>query len=532
MKKILLVSLILVVFSLEILASQKMKVAIMDFDSRDRASSSIVRTMMNPRRSDFVTLFEDHEIFELIDLRTSADVLKKSGISNLVFASRDEIIELGNDLNADILIWGEVSEQSATELRIRASVLSMRTGNISQYSFNTAKRTSDRVIDIRKNLIDEIQELAVGEINRIFRIAEQHFNNNNYPSARDSFLRVIELDPNNLDAYFYLGYIFFLMNDFEQSEEYYLMGLEIDPEEATILNNLAETQRRMDQPYKAIETLKRLAEIEDNDLVWLRIGDMYIELDYFTEARHALERALEINDQSEASHYRLGILFFDYNYFNESIPHLEFISELHPEDDLINRRLTTAYMRTGKLENAIESYIRQIERNPENVTAHLNLAGAYRTLDRNREALNTLNDLMSIEPNNPTVRIRMADALIALNRLNEAQTHANTALELLPDSHEPYLLLAQIEQIRGYAKYDEFINLEEKARESFGREADRLIDQRDEARSDANRLFKNAMTHLNTAYSKTVEPAVQRDINGRRQTLNPLIQETERTFFD
>jgi predicted Zn-dependent protease len=218
--------------------------------------------------------------------------------------------------------------------------------------------------------------------------------------------------------------------------------------------------------------------------------------------------------------------------FDEALPYLERASELFPEDDLINKKLTSTYLKTGKLDHAIEKYKAQIEKDPSNTNAYYSLAGAYRTQDKNKEALDTLLKLVNLDNDNPTVHIRLADIYIALNRLNDAEKSAQKANNLNPELPESYMLYAQIGQIRGYAKYEQFIDLEEKAKAAYGAEANRLIGERDQTKSEANQLFVAADKNLDVAITKAGDSSLVRDLKNRKQAVKQLIDQTKKSFFD
>lgn len=527
-----LLSIILITCLTTLLPATVQKVAVLDFEAQERQVRTVANQMMDVRRGDFTQLFREYDQFELIDPNQAGRALSDLGLSSVSLLTSRQAVEIGQKLNADIVIWGTISDVSATDIRVLANVMSVRSGSVNQLRFNLRKRSADRRDGLRVELLDKIAELAGEELTRLFSIGEQQISANNFTGARDTFRRIATIDSNNIDAFFYLGYIKFMLNDYEGSEDYYLQGLEIEPENERILNNLAETQRLAGKYEEAIETLKDLAKLNPDEMIWFRIGNIYSEKNFFYEAITAFEQSLELNPEFERAHYRLGVMQFDNDYFRESIPHLEYIAERYPEDDLINRKLTAAYLRTGQLDQAIVKYQNQIQRDPENRTAYLNLAGAYRTLERNEEALKALNQLLTLEEGNPTVYIRLADVKLAMNRLNDAERDANKALTLDENIYEPYMLLSQIYQVRGYTKYEEFLKLEEQARAAYGREADRLVSERDKARNEANEMFSRSRQYLDSAEAKTSEPSVRRDISNRKQLLSQLIEETRRTFFD
>ncbi|MCB5230010.1 MAG: tetratricopeptide repeat protein, partial [Candidatus Cloacimonas sp.] len=261
------------------LFAEAQKVAVIDFEAQDKNTRTIANQMMNTKRGDFVAIISNNDNLELFDLEQTQKAYGELGLSSVRNMTSSQVNELGTKLGVDVVIWGTVSDLSATEIKIMANLLSLKTKSISQYSFNLRKKSSDRQAGLKVELIDKIEEIAGGEIARLFKIGEQHLAAQNYLGAEDMFKKVIEIDNQNLDAYFNLGYIRFIQNDFETSEEYYQQGLNIDPDDERILNNIAEAQRRSDKNLEAIENLERLAELKHDELIWFRIGNIYNEIE-------------------------------------------------------------------------------------------------------------------------------------------------------------------------------------------------------------------------------------------------------------
>ncbi len=515
-----------------LIAQEPQRVAVLNFEPEERAARTQANNLMHARRGDFINIFDELDQYKLIDQGRVNDALTDFGISDVRNLNSAMAAQLGEELEADILVWGSISDVSATESRIIANIMSVRSQNINQVRFNARKRRNDRRDDLETELVQKIGELTGGEINRLFDIGEQQLDSENYTAARQTFERIVQIEPQNSEALYFLGYLTFMLDDYESSVDYCEAALEISPDDTRVLNNLVEALIQVGRHTCAITTLEQLAQVDQDETAWLRIAEIYFDIHDEYMATDALRKAVEVNPESEEARYRLGVVLFDNHEIEESIPHLEYIAELNPEDDLINRKLTSAYLRTDQLGSAIESYRRQIERNPENVTAYLNLAGALRTKDNNEEALEALNKLADIERDNPTVFIRLADVHLALDNMDEADRYAQRAQQLDPENHEPYALLAQINQVRGYQQYEDFLEYEKKAQDAFGAEANRLIDMRDQARSQANQLFQQADQHLTSALQYAPGPPVVRDIEARKNMLERLISETRSTFFD
>jgi len=296
---------------------------------------------------------------------------------------------LGTELGADILIWGTVTSVTSSEFKIASKILSMKSLNVIAVNFNVKKDSKQRKQAIKDNLITRMEEFSTGETEKLISIAMQHFNSNNYTSAEESFNSVLEMDPTNIEATFYLGLISFINNDHESAESYYLQALEMDPTNNDIKNYLSKVYQAQDMNDEAIAVLTEIAEDTQDKLIWMRIGKIYAEMEYYEEAQESFEKAIEIDQEYGNPFQEIGYLLYDQEYFEDAITYLETAARFFPDDDDIQKKLANCYKKTGKLDSAIQQYKDIIAEQPDNVRAYMNLANAYTATEQYVEAIET-----------------------------------------------------------------------------------------------------------------------------------------------
>ena len=529
-KKIILSILMLLVISSILLAGVQ-KVAILDFSNSDRESDYVSKAMM---KRDFSTVFKELENIELINIKESDKVFKASGITNLSYAGSEDIASMASELGADVVIWGTVSWESGSIFKVIAKIYSMQSNEVSSISFNVEKKSKQRQQTILKELIPKIQKLGAGEIEKLLNIGVQHFSSKNYTSAEETFLNLIDIDTKNRDGYFYLGLIKFILKDFSASVEYYNNALEISPEDTDVLNYLSKSYLKMEEFELAAEALEIITEFEDNKEIWLRIGNIYAELEYTDQAKDAFNSAIEIDEEYFEAFQALGEMLYNMEFYDEAISPLETASNAFPDDEELQTKLAKCYHKTGKLESAIENYKQMVIDQPENKTAYMNLAGAYRETSQNSEALKVLNELIILAPDNPKVYLRLADVYIALDEFIKATYNANKAIEIDADLYDSYRILASIHQKIGYKKYEKFLEFEEMYKDKsiyYGAKADELVEQRDKVKAEANSNFKKAEYYLTETEKRTDKASVLNDIKRTRTTLKQLEEATKSGGF-
>lgn len=531
MVKKLLILLSLIFLQTLVIASAQ-KVAILNFENKDRESDYVVKSMM---KRDFKSVFKDHETLELIDMDDAEEVFEDSGISNISYVGSEEIAEMGKNLEADIVIWGDVSSISNSKFKVIAKIFSLASNDVTAIIFNVEKRSKPRRKVIEKELIAKLEQLSGGEIEQIKNIAMQHFNSKNFESAQESFLKLIKLEPKNVDAYFFLGIISYINENFIESIDYFNTGLDYDSDNVDILNYLSKSYRKIEDYENAVYALKQIADVEPNNKnVWSQIGEIYSSIEYYSEAQEALEKAISIDPEYDEAYKTLGVLLYDQGLFDQAISPLEKATQFYPDDDALQKKLAKCYFKTGKLDSAIANYKKVVKNQPDNVSAYFNLAGAYRVTNKNDLALQTLLKLKKLSPELPKVYFRLADIYIAIKDYTKAIQSVNKSIEIDPTLYQSYKIMALIKQSLGYKKYEKYLDYEEKYKDKsvyFGKKADELVEKRDKVKKEAYNYFIESGNYLDKTKARTDDPSILKEIQNSKKTLNQLLNATKDSAF-
>ncbi len=508
------------------------KIAILDFESKDRQSGNIVKNMM---KRDFKPIFKEVKNLELIDAKSVNKNIKKSGIQNLAYISNEQLAELALKMEANILVWGDVTSISNTDFKVLAKIFSANSNDVSTLNFTMKGKSEQRRDAIKNELLPKLTELGGAEIEKIKNIAIQYFNNKEVASAKEAFEQLIQLDANDVDGYFFLGIIAFIENELETAVNYFQKTLEFDAENIDYLDYLSKAYLKLEDYDNAVETMKTMADFSENSKeIWLKIGNIYSEIEYFEEAQESYETAIEEDSEYSEAFYALGVLLFNQDLFEEAIEPLEFATKAFAEVEHLQKKLAKCYHKAGKLDAAILQYKQLIAEQPENVSAYLNLAGAYRVTEQNEKALDILLQLKEIAPLMPKVYFRLADIYIVLKDYAKATEATNKAVELDATLYESYQILALIKQSLGYGKYEKYLDYEEKYKDKsiyYGTKADELVAKRDAVKAEAHNLFIEAENLLVKAVERCQIDTVIKEINSRKKMLKQLKDATKECAF-
>ena len=519
---------VIILLLISTLLSEPIKVAIGNLDKKDRDSGYIVNRLT---KSDFKKLFKVNEKYELLDINDTQKAIKKAASKEFIYLGKEEKLALGKELGAGILIWGDITSMGSGKYKFVANILSMETEEFIQTSIEITKKTDERIAALQEKLISELDNSCESSSQIVLEIALQQFGTRDFDQAEQSFLAVLGSDPNNVKAHFYMGAIKYINRNYEESLRYFLTAKSLDPDNDDILNQLSKVYTKLEMYEEAIDALRGISDYEENPDIWMQIAALYRSIEYYTEAQESYETVISITDTIDNAYLELSDLLYELEYYEEALPYLEEASKRFPEDDFLAKKLATSYKKTGKIEDAIQQYKDLIATNSENLKAYYNLANAYTSVNDYDKALETALKLKAKDPDNPNVYILLSDSYSSLKDYGKAETAAKKVLELDENNYQAYRILSEIYQGRGYIKYEQYLDNDEKSKGLYGTEADEMIEKRDKAKQEAYDLFIVSQNYLNEAKNRTSLASELGYIKERGKTLKQLLEQTKKSFF-
>ena len=173
------------------------------------------------------------------------------------------------------------------------------------------------------------------------KIAEIYFQLEEYENARDAFVAFLTLEPKNIAALNYAGYISERLQDYAAAAEYYERVLTVSVDNLYALNHL---------------------------------GLAYKQLQRFDEAIEVLHRALSFDPkcerpESENLHNYLGLIYLERGEMGEAIAELRESIRLFPNEIWAREQLATLYENQERYFEAQLQYQQILEINPDNLLA-------------------------------------------------------------------------------------------------------------------------------------------------------------------
>ncbi|MCK4338628.1 MAG: tetratricopeptide repeat protein, partial [Candidatus Cloacimonetes bacterium] len=323
------------------------KIAVWGFHHLDRESKSMCKYLVK----DFPEVADKIPNVVVIG---SKDVNKALGKIKVEELDKEIVIALAKEIEADINIWGQVSQIGSTLFNVSFFIVDTQTEDIKFERLQVEKKKEKRLglVDL---ILDKAIELKRSAETKAMDIALNFYNSEQYEDAQKAFLDVINLNPNEKTAYAYLARIAAIGEDYDLAISYYKQALDIDPEFIEVLEGLAWTYRMNKDCELACETYEKLVDIVPDHIEYMFcVGEIYQELDDFEEAIEAFQAVLEIDSTCIGASKALGILFFDNDDYDEAIPYLKTVLDSLEEASDVEKKLAIAYQKTGRIEASIQ----------------------------------------------------------------------------------------------------------------------------------------------------------------------------------
>ncbi len=519
-----------------------LNVAVLPIEKLDNRSEYI-KKMLEFR--DIQLLFDYTENFNLIDQEKIQDVFFDYGDVAVDELDKEEILDIGKELAADLVITMTVEEIRNPQYKVVYTLYSMRTGDVSAGRVNVLKNKEQRLPALEENFMGKVDDFVTTEMLKLIDIAKQAYNTRRYDVARESFENISQIDPSLNEPYYYLGLIDLNEENYDDALAQFDYLVEQDTTgNIDYLDKQAQVYLRQGMYREATVPTRAIVEIRNTKDDWLLLADLYARANDLNNMRDAVSRAIEIDPEDQDAIYRYANVLYDMQNYEDAIPYLEQAVLLFPEDDIIVSNLVSAYQQTGQIEQAIKNYEEIVKKDNKNINAKLNLANMYLSAAKDAEkagqaktaksykqkATKAYNDVVKIDDTNGVVYTRLANLYFEDENYAKATQNIEKAMVFSPNNYAPFLLSAQIKQTLGIEKFQAAAKLNSEIPKATGSKAQSLADQRDQAKEQASQLYREAEENLKQATKVTSVPKVLNIVESRRARLRELNERLETSF--
>jgi tetratricopeptide (TPR) repeat protein len=180
---------------------------------------------------------------------------------------------------------------------------------------------------------------------------------NDFERSAEWLRKALDLNPQNLEAHYYLGRVYFTQNRFAEAVKVFEAVLARDPRHIKAQNNLGQAREGLNDIDGALTAYRRAIELDrtstrPSELPLLNLAVLLLQRDEVEEALSLLIRAAAINPASVPARFHLGKAYLRGGRLADAERELTAATKLDPDDKGAHYQLGRLYHRLGKADLA------------------------------------------------------------------------------------------------------------------------------------------------------------------------------------
>lgn len=288
-----------------------------------------------------------------------------------------------------------------------------------------------------QSLCEKVLETQPDNIDAINLIAMIHFNLGRPDQAKTVLLMAIEKAPNDLRILNNLGNFMKSSGDLKGAYTCYERAVKVDPKCFPALYNLGNVYGALGDSDKAIECYKSAIKIEKNfpDLYY-NMGNEQRKQKQFTQARDSYKVALALQPDHAEALTQLGSCYGDLGEFVQAQDCYKRAIAIQPDCAAAHNNLGVAYTHDRKFQEAFDSLSEAVRLDGSFIDARNNLGIAQSAMGKYNDAILTFRNVMSRDPANLGAFRNLAHAYVCLEDWTRACDVLKQAIARSPSFYE------------------------------------------------------------------------------------------------
>jgi putative PEP-CTERM system TPR-repeat lipoprotein len=250
--------------------------------------------------------------------------------------------------------------------------------------------------------------------------------------------------PERAEAYSLVGSIEVAAGNLEAARDSFLRGLDVAPEDVRILRSLAELDIADGDPEAARERYSVILELEPGDArSMVSLARLAARSEKHDEARDWLEKARRAAPGSVSARSLLAAHYLDFRDFRAAVSVATEAVNLDPDNPKLLNLLGLAQLYSQNYRDAEFSLGKAVDRDPDEPTYRLSLARAQAARGNVSSAIVSLEESPGDELQHLPTGLTLAKLHADSGDLERAQQIASRLVEIHPDDSAPLALQAE-----------------------------------------------------------------------------------------
>ena len=257
-----------------------------------------------------------------------------------------------------------------------------------------------------------------------------------YEKAHEAFSKILEVNPANVSASYYLACIEEKMGKYEQARDRLLHIVSLVPDYLDAHNYLGVIYIRLGQFEKAIKEFEKALQQGKYMEIYYNLGVLYRKTGQRDKAVTAMRAALELDPNYMDALNFLGEMAMEGGRIEEAKGHFSRVLNLDPENPDAHNNLGLVHLQESKPEEALKEFIRVLQTDPNNAEAYNNLGSLYLSLKENVKAETAFRKALSKNPHYLKALINLGNICFQEGKIEEAIQSWEKILQKKPSHAE------------------------------------------------------------------------------------------------
>lgn len=255
-----------------------------------------------------------------------------------------------------------------------------------------------------------------------FYLASCYDSLGDFISAKNAYIKVIELRDGYIEAYKNICVVLLKLNDTEEAIKYASIAGGIDSEDYIFDFVIGTAYMKVKDFKKSVAPLERArAKAPENIGVYNSLGTAYMAVGESEKAILSYEKALELNPKNPMAYFNLGSAYQIQQNHEEACKYFREAVKLDDEDETFKVALAMSAIKISNFEEASKLYHSLLIQHPEKENYKYNLATCYEAMGELNPAIKLLEGIVYVNPKFLLPAQKLASLYIRVNQLSRAK---------------------------------------------------------------------------------------------------------------
>ena len=255
-----------------------------------------------------------------------------------------------------------------------------------------------------------------------FYLANCYNNLADFISAKNAYIKVIELRKEYIEAYKSLCVVLLKLDMMSEAVEYALRAQVYAPDDYLFDFVIGTAYMKLKEFEKSIVPLEKALEKEPKNIgTYNSLGTAYMTTGRFEEAIACYKKGIELFPDSPMSYFNLGSAYQIKQDHQEACKYLKKAVELDDEDETFKVAYAMSLIKTEHYQDAINVYKKLLVQHPEKDNYKLNLVTCYEAIGDTQTAILMLEGMVYINPKFIIPAQKLANLYIKTNKMSKAK---------------------------------------------------------------------------------------------------------------